>query len=293
MYRKILVLVRGNAGEQPAVQRAAVCASRTTQLVLLDIVHEPMLDGYMGNSAIYEPLRARVVAEREERVKELAASLRARGFDVTSKAVWDHPLDEAVTKHVDAESADLVVTAPVDAAHGGLSHGDWQLVTRCPVPVLVVRSPSDHKYRHIVAAVDPFHSHAKPADLDLAILEQARELQSQTGAMLKALHCFVPLEYFGADLTNPTSHTSGADGRRAEVERLLRRSDIPTAAARLEIGRTHEVLKKLAERGEVDVVVMGALARGRLKGWFIGSTAERVLHGGAVDVLAVKSRNAR
>jgi len=36
MYRKILVLVRGNAGEQPAVQRAAVCASRTTQLVLLD-----------------------------------------------------------------------------------------------------------------------------------------------------------------------------------------------------------------------------------------------------------------
>jgi universal stress protein E len=99
----------------------------------------------------------------------------------------------------------------------------------------------------------------------------------------------VPMEYFGADLVKPASRTSGAEARRVEVEALLRKSDWQSSAARLEIGPTHEVLKRLADRGEADVVVMGALARGRIKDWLIGSTAERVLHGGHVDVLAVKA----
>lgn len=43
----------------------------------------------------------------------------------------------------------------------------------------------------------------------------------------------------------------------------------------------------MAERGEADVIVMGVLARGRVKDWLIGSTAERVLHRTRVDVLAV------
>jgi universal stress protein E len=293
MFRKILVLVRGRDPAQPALQRAALCASSNTELVLLDVVHEPLLDGYLGNTEIYEPLRARVVAERSEYVQELVAALLARGLEVTGKAVWDHPLDEAVAKEVRARGADLVVIARPGPGVGGLSHSDWRLISTCPAPVLVVRGSAEHKYRHIVAAVDPFHTHAKPAKLDLAILDQARELQAQTGATLRAIHCFAPFEYFGANLPMSANQTSGEDVRRAELENILRKSDLQAAAARLETGATHEVIKRLAEDGEADVVVMGALARGRIKDWLIGSTAERVLHDARVDVLAVKPRSVR
>jgi universal stress protein E len=293
MYTKILVLVRGRDLAQPALQRAMSCASRATELALLDVAHEPLLDGYMGNSAIYEPLRARVVAERSEYVQELVAALRVRGVQAAGKAVWDHPLDEAVAREVRARGADLVVIARPDPHGGGLSHRDWRLISTCPAPVLVVHAPADKEYRHIVAAVDPFHAHAKPAELDLAILAGARELQGLTGATLTAIHCFTPLEYFGADLAMPASHTSGADVRHAELESLLRKCDLPASAARLEIGAAHEVIKRLAENGEADVVVMGALARGRIKDWLIGSTAERVLHDARVDVLAVKPDSER
>jgi universal stress protein E len=293
MFRKILVLVRGNDPSQPAVQRAVQCASKITQLALLDVAHEPLLDGYMGNSAIYEPLRARVVAERAGYVKELVAALRNRSLEVSGEAVWDHPLDEVVAKHVRAKGVDLVVFAPAEGHGGALSNSDWRLLTTCPAPILVVKGAADQKYRRIVAAVDPYHAHAKPADLDLAILAQARELQAQTGAALSALHCFTPVEYFGADLANPASQTSGAVARREELEILLRKSDLPASFARLEIGAPHDVLKRLAERGEADVIIMGALARGRLKDWLIGSTAERVLHSGGVDVLAVKPGHTR
>jgi len=47
------------------------------------------------------------------------------------------------------------------------------------------------------------------------------------------------------------------------------------------------VLAKMQQRGEADLVVMGALARGRFAELVVGNTAERVLHYGNSDVLVV------
>lgn len=293
MYGKMLVIVRGNAPLQLAVERAALCAGRSTQLAVLDVAHEPALDGYMGNTAIYEKLRTRVVAERGERVKELVTGLKARGFETSGSAVWDHPLDEAIAKAVQAERADLVVIAPVEVPGGGLSHGDWRLVSTCAAPVLVVKRAADRKYRHIVAAVDPFHSHAKPAELDLAILRQAHDLHAQTGATLTVVHCHAPVEYFGVDLPALAAHTPGGAGRQEVLDDLVRRSGALAAVVQVASGAPHEVLKRMAEHGQADLIVMGALARGRLKDWLIGSTAERVLHDVQADVLAVKPEHVR
>jgi universal stress protein E len=292
MLRKILVLARGADPKQPAVQRAVLLAGRNTHFALLDLVHEPMLDSYMGNSAIYEPLRARVVAERAEQMRQLAAALHDRGLEAESKAVWDHPLDEAVVREVLLQNAELVVIAP-GLQGAGLTHNEWRMVSTCPVPVLVVKALSNTNYRHIVAAVDPFHVHSKPGELDLAILARAHDLQTRTRATLSALHCFVPVEHFGSDLTIPAGNAFAIDARREEVEKLLRQAGLQASAARVEIGPTHEVIDKLVERGEASVVVMGVLARGRIKEWLIGSTAERVLHGVPVDVLVVKPTDVR
>jgi universal stress protein E len=287
MFRKMLVLVRGGSPAQPAVQRAVLLAGRNTRVALLDLVHEPMLDSYMGNSAIYESLRKRVVAERAEDLQRLVATLHERGLDVEGKAVWDHPLAEAMTREVGSHNADLVIIAP-GSEGAGLTHNEWRLVSTCPVPVLVAKGPASAAYRHIVAAVDPFHAHSKPAELDLAILAHAHDLQTRSRAKLSALHCFVPFEYFGADLATPLGDTLKEDERRAEVKKVLRQTGLQVSDARVETGPTHEVIKRLVDGGDADVIVMGVLARGRIKDWLIGSTAERVLHGVPVDVLAVK-----
>ncbi len=292
MFRKILVLVRGADPAQPALQRAALLAGRHTSLALLDLVHEPMLDAYMGNSAIYESLRKRVVAERSLYVEQLVAALHERGLDAEGKAVWGHPLDKAVATEVRAQNADLVVVAP-GTEGAGFTHDEWRLVSTCPVPVLVAKGPASTHYRHVIAAVDPFHAHSKPAELDSAILAHAHDLQTRTRGTLRALHCYVPFEYFGADLAAPAGDTLSADTRRAEVKKVLRQAGLQDSAANVETGPTHEVIKKLVDRGEADVVVMGVLARGRIKEWLIGSTAERVLQGVPVDVLAVKPAEMR
>ena len=287
MFRKIVVLAEGNDPAQPALERAVLCASSATKVAVLDVVHEPMLDGYLGNKAVYEPLRNRVLAERQERVAVLVAALRKRGVAASGKAVWAARRDEGVEEHARTEHADLIVMTPLDGGRHGLASSDWRLLAASPAPVLVVKGPSDRQYRNIVAAVDPFHAHAKPTDLDAKILATATVLQAQTGAALTALHCFTPQHYLTPDARVAPRDDEVAARHREALPGVLRDADVPASAGQVVLGAPDAVLHGMAERGEADVIVMGVLARGRIKDWLIGSTAERVLHRTSVDVLAV------
>ena len=287
MFGNILVVARGTNPDQPAVQRAVLCARPGGRLVVLDLVHEPILDGYLGNTVIYEPLRARVVAERRAAVEALGRALSARGFDARGEAVWEYPLDEAVAKHARSAGSDLVVLAPPEAAHG-LTPTEWRLVTSCTAPVLVACGPAKKTYRKIVAAVDPFHVHAKPAALDVSIIDCARRLAEGCAAELGVVHCYTSPDYFGGEYAGAARAEVSA--RREALERLAAQAGLPKSAARLASGGApHVLLRQMAERGEADLIVMGALARGRFEELFIGSTAERVLNGSVADVLAVKA----
>jgi universal stress protein E len=295
MFRKVLVLADGEDPNQPALRRALHCVDDGGELDVFSAVYEPMLEGYLGNKEIYEPLRSRVVRDYRDRVAGLARAAESWGVKAAGNAVWAHPLSRAVADEVAARGIDLVVAAPAESHHGGgaassgLSHGVWQLVTGCPVPILVVKSDGQAPYRRIVAAVDPFHTHAKPAALDAEILRVAKMLQAQAGsATLTVLHCYTPLDYFGADLGPlPTQDAALAAARERAMTALCQEAGVPTTAVRLVAGVPHTVLQGLQQSGEADLIVMGALARGRLAEFLIGSTAERVLHHGRGDVLVV------
>jgi nucleotide-binding universal stress UspA family protein len=294
MFNRVLVLADGDDPNQPALRRALLCVDDAGEVEVFSVAYEPMLEGYLGNKEIYEPLRARVLRERRDRVSALARAAESWGVKASGNAVWAHPLPQAVADEVVARRIELVVAAPAElqrpgVAPSGLSHTAWQLVTSCPTPVLVVKSDGQAKYRSIVAAVDPFHAHAKPASLDVEILRHAKVLQMATGAALTVLHCYAPLEYFGADLSQlPPLDPRAGDARQEALHALCREADVPTTAARLVAGAPHLVLEKLQQGGEADLIVMGGLVRGRVAEFLIGSTAERVLHHSRGDVLVIK-----
>jgi universal stress protein E len=295
MFRKVLVLTDGDDPRQPALRRAVECVAEGGEIEVLGIVYEPMLEGYLGNREIYEPLRRRVVDERRQHAAALARAVESEGVRGSSKAVWSHPMHAAVAAEVDAGGIDLVVAAPASLHQGGasrggggLSHGDWQVVTSSRAPLLLVKSDGRAPYRRIVAAVDPFHVHAKPAGLDREILRVAKEVQRRTRAALAAVHCHFGVEHFGADLARiAPSDPRLVDARLEAVRELCAEARIPEDAARLVAGAPHSVLTDMQQRGEADVVVMGALARGRFAELVLGNTAERVLHYGTGDVLIV------
>jgi universal stress protein E len=294
MFNKVLVLTDGDDPRQPALRRAVECVSDGGEIEILAVVYEPMLEGYLGNKEIYEPLRRRVLDERRDRAAALARAVETEGVRSSSKAVWSHPMHAAVAAEVDADGIDLVVAAPAnlhqsgDSRGGGLTHGDWQVVTTCGAPLLIVKSDGRTPYRSIVAAVDPFHTHAKPASLDGEILRLAAAVQQRTGAMLAAVHCHLPPEYFGGALTHlAPSDPRLAEARLAAVRALCSEAGLPADAGKVVAGVPHAVLTDMQKRGAADLIVMGALARGRFTELVLGNTAERVLHHGHGDVLVV------
>lgn len=289
-FEKVLVLAGWPDKEPPALARAFEAAAPGGALHVLDVVYVSALEGYMGNTEIYEPLRRRVLDERRDAARALAARAAARGFAASAEAVWDHPFAEAVAHRALEGGAGLVVAAPaLESAGAGLAHSDWQLVLQCPAPTLIVKSNAAVPYRHVVAAVDPFHTHAKPAGLDEAILRNARALADAAQARLTALHCHVPLGYFGADLASGAGTVAEPSVQlSAELGALVRRAGVTVDAARVVAGAPETVLEAMSRAGDADVIVMGALKRGRLTELIVGHTAERVLHHVSSDVMVVK-----
>ena len=194
--RKILVaLSRTDTLEQPALQRA-LALQNGAELELFRCVYEPNLEGspLVTREEDYIDVRDALVHEAANGLRDIVDALRQRGKTVDATVVWDYPVYQGIIRRALATKADLVVTEPMRAVGPRrLSSGDWDLVSSCPVPLLIVRSDGTLKYRHVAAAVDPFHTRAKPAALDDVIVTEAAALARAFDARFSAVYCAVPL----------------------------------------------------------------------------------------------------
>jgi universal stress protein E len=248
-------------------------------------------------------LREDFIADRAEYLEDLAEELRAGGLEVTTHVHWDNPLHEGILRRVAEFTPDLLVkdTHYHSVLRRALfTNTDWNLIRRCPVPLLLSRTTEWAAQPLILAALDPGHHGDKPAALDHDILDAAQLLARYLDGTVEAVHAFFPAALLAA--------TTGMAGLplapELGVTELLESERARVAAAAREITRAHglgeksvrvlqgsavEVLPRVAAEDQVDLVVMGAVSRSRLREVFIGSTAERVLDRLPCDVLVIRS----
>jgi len=188
-----------------------------------------------------------------------------------------------------AAGADLLVLSPAQdpaTQRHRPAPADWQLLRHSPCAVLLTRGDAVRRYQRVLVAVDPLHSHAKPADLDDALIGFARALAADATAALTLLHCH------SADQYVPFRAPGAVPGRLLQREsdalaELARRQAVPAGCVRLEAGDPREVIAAAAESGGADLVVLGAMSRSRVGRLLIGSTTEAVIGRLGCDVLAV------
>lgn len=291
---KILVVLGSETGDRAAVERLIELGRGGAESLLLAIVHEAALDGYLGNTEIYARLRKRLVDEKTAEIEAIAKGVAKRRVACAAKAVWAWPRGEAIQREAGAFGADLVVLSFGIEPKRQMSSRDWRFLAECPLPVLVVNRDASEPYRHVVAAVDPVHAHAKPAELDASVVAVAQAVAMRTGAELTLVHAFRPLAHYHVDLEGvervPLEDAEAflEASRRQALESLAAQAGLDASVAKLMEGGPEEALARLAERGEADLIVMGALSRGKLADLIIGSTAERVLERPGADILLVK-----
>ncbi|MGH8263198.1 MAG: universal stress protein, partial [Steroidobacteraceae bacterium] len=168
----------------------------------------------------------------------------------------------------------------------------------CPVPLLLARSRKTYRDATFLAAVDPFHAHAKPADLDRRILDVAVRLALQCAAQVHAGHVYrAPAGYIPGSFAEPVPIAASPallkpfeDAVRARVAKFLRPMQRRIASQHIVAGDPVQELPGLARNIGAVLAIMGAVSRTGLKSLFIGHTAERVLDRMTCDVLVVKPR---
>lgn len=300
LFKSILVGIEApQERKQLALRRAAQLAQQGgARLTLFHTVFGPYSVGPRSDRSSIQKAVRKTLAERRAALEKLAAPLRGKGLKVATKVAWDYPVFEAIVREVLRARPDLVVSGSHRRAFGArlfLTNTDWQLIRLCPVPLLFVKQERAYGRTRVLAAVDPLHSAAKPAQLDRRILESARALADAGAGRLEIVHAWMPpLDHapaYGLGLAAPVNPEVERQFRE-HLQRMLARLagdfDVPEGRLHLATGSPADVLPLIARRLRADVVVMGAVSRRGLNRLFIGSTAERTLDRLPCDVLVVK-----
>jgi len=302
---RIIAVLDPTAKVQPALAKAArLAVASNASLELLVCDYEPAL----ANPRFFAS--ERLAALREEFLERLrsmlegyASGLRAQGLAVTIEVRWDTPVHQGIVARARESAPDLVVK---DTHYHGpirrtlLTNTDWNLIRSCPAPLLLAKAGEWRTPPRIMAAVDPGHENDPHATLDHELLRRGKALAERLAGELHVVHAFFPAELIAsATGVGPASAIDGGTitelleqehGRiREALAALAREHAIAPGRCQLRQGSAVEVLCDLATELPADIVVLGAIARGRLREMLIGSTAERVLDRMPCDILVVKA----
>jgi len=174
---------------------------------------------------------------------------------------------------------------------------DWQLIRTCPFPLWLVKPHEMKEQPVVVAAVDPVHSHDKPAALDQLIVKTAKAITKPVDGEVHLLHTYQRLIGIGREATKtfkpitlPIDELSKKiqAEHREQLDKLAAANSIDADPNHQLAGSTRDLLPTFARTRGADIVVMGALARWGLRRMIIGSTAEKVLDHLPCDILIVR-----
>lgn len=226
-------------------------------------------------------------------LETLAEPLRSEGLDVVCHFATGRPWVEII-RAVLRDEHDLVIVGTRERARlSQLLFGSTaiKLLRNCPCPVWVTKPQTDKEVLDVLVATD-----LSPVG------EKCLQLAISGGQLLDArFHVLHSIEHYG-DLRLEYSDLSDEEvarreaNRRAQAEHQvhdqLSFTDYRTLAWGVKVhvvdGRPDVAILDAIQAYDIDLLVMGTVARGGVPGVLIGNTAERLLPELTCSVLAVK-----
>lgn len=301
---KILAIVEPDVHPTEVVKRATWLAKLTDcdlDLFLCDPDIGALREGFFVSNEARD-IAEKIEQAQQEMIEELAKPARDAGVNVTVDVLEERPVADGILHKAINRDPSFVVkgTNYHSAAERSIFvDTDWQLVRSCPYPLWLVKPHEIREKPVIVAAVDPTHSHDKPAALDSEIVRNALSLANASGGEVHLLHTYHRLVGIGREATRtfkpielPLEELSKKfqAEHRKKLDALAKANGIDADHTHQLPGDTKELLPAFARTHGADLVVMGALARWGLKRSILGSTAEKVLDHLPCDILIVRKR---
>jgi universal stress protein E len=300
-WKSFLVAVRDIEHPPRALlTKAARIAQRfNAKLELLHVIAVPYV--LPGETSGTEVAKDAEIARQQAKLERTANRLRKLGIKVSCSVAWDYPAADAIVRHVMKVKPDVVLAEShhhSKVSRWFVTHTDWELIRACPVPLWLVKTSKLADTQRVMTAIDPFHTHSKPAALDEEILRAANIAAGEKGRVGTSHIYPLPITMVAGGMGEPVWVTAPA----SELKRVKQRVSEAVAkeADRYDIKKPDRVvsagdpaveLPLAVKDWKATLLVMGAVSRSALKRAFIGNTAERVIDAVHCDVLIVKPRS--
>jgi nucleotide-binding universal stress UspA family protein len=296
-FKNILFVVDRNNWHRGHYECALALAAREkARLTVMDVVDET---GRLPRRQLDDSAKTEnaVLRNRRIRLKELIA-INNKGVRVAVKVKYGNPFKE-IMQQVQRGRHDLVMLAPEVKGHSNQTstrRATMQLLRKCPCPVWIMNS-RQAKPARIMAAVDPDAFDPIRNALNTRILEIAASLAANEEGELHIANAWTtPGEAllrgrFGLAPEDISKYVGKVLNDQAkQVDALLKSSNVNTLKHRIHLvkGVAGKLLPQLARRNGIQLLVMGTLGRSGIAGWFVGNTAEKIIHQVNCSVLVIK-----
>jgi universal stress protein E len=305
-YKSLLVVIDPTQEHQPALNRALQIAdpAKTNITLLLCVYNSSLLLDHLFDDEMTIVAQNAYMAQR---AKWLGGILDKQGIDraqLKIDTLWHKPLFEGIVRYAVKHQFEMVLKSthkhPI-FEHFFFTSNDWQLLSNCPMPLLLVKRPEKPVGRPVLAALAPDHKLSKSSQLDDAIIDNAKQLSEQLATNSHFIHCFDTTAFdlysggyyagisidFNIPITNPNASEALnylQEENAKKFTNYLASKQIDTTDADVVPGDPAEQLIAASKQRNAAVLVIGTTHRTGL----LGSTAEAVLDNVDCDILAIK-----
>ncbi|MFT6925979.1 MAG: universal stress protein E [Psychromonas sp.] len=298
-YRNILVFIDVDQESQPALERAASIAAKepgtkiTLFLCCYDLTFEMTS---LSSSEERETMQRLVIKENEEWLKSIAAPVVEQGLDVHCQVRWHNRPFQAAILEVLKNKHDLIIKATHQ--HSKLSAilftpTDWNLLRKCPVPVLLVKNQLWPENGNILCAIDCKSIQDDEHHLlNQQILHEAAAMAEIINAKIHIVNAYpsppmnIMLELPEFD---PINYEDGLKKfHQKTLNEYAQTLKLPEQQIHLAQGLPEDVISEVAEQIDAELVILGTVGRSGLSATLLGHTAEQVIDNLNCDLLALK-----
>ncbi len=306
---KILLIADAGAESSTALKRAlALARNNQASLTLVDVVEStPVGMGEAIPAVTPEELTEIAVAEKRERLRRIVENCRSNGVEARPKVLVGKAFIEIV-RQVLRDGHDLVIKrADSSVSLKNLFFGstDMRLMRKCPCAVWITGEDESCRYRRILAAVDFDPEDVAKDGLNRQILEMAASLAVAEASELHVVHAWrfggedvyrsarVNIAAAEVDAMVAVEANERRDWLQGLVDSYGAKSDreaVDYLRPKLHVvkGDPREIVPETARDLDVDLIVMGTVARSGIPGFFMGNTAESILSQIRCSILTMK-----
>ncbi len=296
-FKRILVATDTRLEDHPIVAEAVeIAALNKAALCIVDVVPEFPWTVRLTLKD-HDQIRRLIAEEKQDKLSRIAAPIRERGVDVSTKVLYGKTSLEIIREVLRAQH-DLVLRVAKGKQSrrtGFFGNTGLRLLRKCPCAVWLVSPATTPDFAHVLGSIDTSTGDPIEQELNEEVFDLAQSISQYHEGRFSIVQAWSIFgEQFVRGRLQPDELENLEKQNEEQVSTLLDNflqqhgSSIRDENVHLVKGEAPDVIPTFAKQNGVELVVMGTVARSGVSGVVMGNTAEQILNRIECSVLAIK-----